>query len=564
MENHLRTGPGGTVGIVGTIGTIGIVPTVSSVPYPVKPAFALQDSPDILTQLAQFFSARLPASPPHSRRRSGENQAFLAGGFLRDALLYGDAAASHDLDIAVPVLGPPLQELSRELAHFLGGSCVPHSLAHGVFQVILPPTAPAVPRTVIDLAGFRPEDDIKDDLARRDFTVNAMALPLNHPALRQPQTDGVMPPSVEWAEDVIDPFGGKGDLARRQLRAVNPTVFRYDPGRLLRAVRLAGQLNFRLEPATAAQIRADAAAVERVAPERVRNELMLILAADGARARLEVLDRLDLLCRVIPELAETRGVDQPRAHHYWDVWNHLLHTVEYAEMVTRGHQHSAIYSLAPWTPAAAEHFAGPAGDGHSRRTFLKLAGLLHDIAKPQTKQVDAAGRTRFFGHSELGAEMVESRMAQLRFSGQGTALVSRMIRYHLRPAQLRQGAETPSRRAIYRYFRELEDAAVDTIYLALADYLAAKGPEVSAEQWAGHARMLAYVLQTGTEQAPVDAAGQPRPRLLTGNDLMEYFDLPPGRQIGRLLERIDEARAAGEVATREEALALAAGLLEKV
>ena len=134
--------------------------------------------------------------------------------------------------------------------------------------------------------------------------------------------------------------------------------------------------------------------------------------------------------------------------------------------------------------------------------------------------------------------------------------VARMVRHHLRPSQLSHKQQTPTPRAVHRYYRELGDVAIDTIYLAMADYLAAKGPEVVAEHWAAHAKMLTDALQASGAQAPAKGAQ----RLLTGHDLMQHLDLAPGPAVGKLLEQIDEARAAGEIATREEALALAATL----
>ena len=519
-----------------------------------KPAFTQQDLPTILTQIAQFFSARFP------RRDEG---AFLVGGFLRDSLVNGEiaepgaSAGPHDLDIAVPATVSSIQELGRQLAHHLGGVCQPHNLARNVYQVIVepPPGTQSAP-IVIDLVHYF--GSIEGDMDRRDFTANAMALPLDHSCLLNGDADDWPIPAAEWADDLTDPFAGRQDVAQKRLRMVNGGVFSYDPGRLLRGPRLASQLRFMLEPETARQIRADAPEVSRVAPERVRNELMTILSRDGARGQLEVLDRLDLLCRIIPELEQTKGVDQPSAH-YWDVWNHNLHTVEYAELVTRGHQNSAIYSLAPWNAEMAGYFAEEVGDGFDRRTILKLAGLLHDIAKPQTKAPDKTGRIRFLGHSELGAEMVAERLSQLRFSSRTVSMVSRMVAHHLRPSQLSHGGDAPTPRAVHRYYRELEDVAIDTVYLAMADYLAAKGPEIVADHWANHARMLADLLEAEREQSP---ARGPQ-RLLTGHDLMQCLGLPPGPRIGRLLEQIDEARAAGEVTTRDQALALAVKLSER-
>ena len=480
------------------------------------------------------------------------------GGYLRDSLLRRPCG---DLDVAVSC---DPQSLAHRLAKALGGSYVALSPQQGVARVVLPPPplgpseppdlpGHAVPQTgiaegiydaltqvsTIDIAGF--STTIESDLARRDFTVNAMALPL---------ADWN---SGQWRERVIDPYNGISDLTEKRIRAVSSSVFRDDPGRLLRAVRLAGQLGFRLEPDTSRLIRADASQVNRVSGERLRDELLAILAADGARGQLEALDRLDLLCRVIPELALTKGVDQP-IYHYWDVWGHLLHSVETAELVTKGHQNSAIYTLAPWTQELAAYFSEVVSDGHTRRTILKLAALLHDIAKPQTKAIDETGRTRFLGHSELGAEMAASRLSELRLSARGIAMVSKMLEHHLRPGNMRQEGELPTRRAIYRYFRDLGDVAVDTLFLALADYLAAKGPELMPGQWGEHARIIAHILEPGNRQT---ATGKNQ-RLVTGHDLMQELGLEPGPRVGVLLEKINEARAAGEVNTREEALTLAA------
>ena len=500
-----------------------------------------KDSPAIVTEIVKFFSAQ-------------DCAVFLVGGYLRDSLL---RRAGGDLDVAVS--GDP-QVLARRLAKALGGSYVPLSPQWGVARVVLPapPSATGDPpglldhsgmgtgmddgindALTIDIAGF--SATIEDDLARRDFTVDALALPLAD------WTSG------QWRERVVDPYNGIQDLAEKRVRAVSSSIFRDDPGRLLRAVRLAAQLGFRLEPDTARLIRSEAFQINRVSGERVRDELLAILAGDGSRGQLETLDRLDLLCRVIPELALTKGVDQPLVH-YWDVWGHLLHSVETAELVTKGHQNSAIYTLAPWTPALGEHFGEKVCDGHTRRTILKLTALLHDIAKPQTKAIDETGRTRFLGHSELGAEMAASRLTELRLSARGIAMVSKMVEQHLRPGNMRQGADWPTSRAIYRYFRDLGDVAIDTLFLALADYLAAKGPELMLDQWGEHARIIAHILESGTHQT----ASEKIPRLVTGHDLMQELGLEPGPRVGILLEKINEAWAAGEVNTREEALALAA------
>lgn len=494
---------------------------------------AAVDAADLIDRLSGLF-ADAPAGA-----------VWLVGGSVRDAIL---GRPAHDIDLAVAGDAVPP---ARAVADLLGGAVIPLP-AHNVARVALPRTAlssesDGSPPFLIDIAGYH--GDIADDLRRRDFTVNAMAIPLD-------KWD-----CADRIDYLLDPCGGLVDIARHILRMTGDAVFDDDPGRLLRGVRLAQQLGFRLEPSTARRIRQAAPLLEQVAPERVRDEFMLLLAADGARPMLEILDRLGLLCRIIPELEAARNCAQPRAHHYWDVLGHLLHCVEYAEAVTAGHRNNAIYTIAPWTAAADAHFAQYAGDGHTRRTVLKLAALLHDIAKPQTRARHPDGRIRFLGHSEQGAEIVQQRLAALRMSGAIRSLTAAMTRHHLRPAQLRENDRMPSRRAIYRYYRDVGPAAIDTLYLAMADYLAARGPELDPERWANYARMIATILETGPALPPPQGAAR---TLLNGNDLMKALHLSPGPQIGRLLESLREAEAAGAIASREDALTLAAQLLHDV
>ena len=491
------------------------------------------DGNTMLNKLRDFFSGQ-------------GSSAYLVGGYLRDTLL--SVAPERDLDIA---LTADVQRVGPELARFLGGTYVPLGTAHGIGRVVAqdPDSGGEQEETwTIDLRGFY--GDIEEDLANRDFSLNALALPL----------DAILASGLTPAlgELVIDPFHGRLDMSRKYIRAIGPNVFRDDPGRLLRAVRLAARLRFRLDPDTARMILADAPRIAKVAGDRLRSEFLDLLALDGAKGHLEVLDRLDLLCRIFPELSATKGVDQPK-EHYWDVWGHLIHAVETAELVTKGHQNSPVYSFVPWAAEREAYFGQQVSDGHTRRTLLKLGALLHDVAKPQTKSIDETGRTRFLGHPELGAELTEARLAQLRFSSKGVAAVAAMVRQHMRPATMHQGIELPTNRAIYRYFRDLGEVAVDTLYLWMADHLAARGPELVIDAWTAHARMVAYILQVGT-QPPVS---QQKVRLVTGRDLMQWFQLEPGPVIGRLLDQVEEAYAAGEVASREDAMALVKAALNQ-
>ena len=231
--------------------------------------------------------------------------------------------------------------------------------------------------------------------------------------------------------------------------------------RLLRVVHLAARLHFRMDPETTRLAFQYAPLISQVSGDRIRNEFLGILSMDGARGYLQVLDHLDLLCRIIPELAPAKGVEQPK-EHYWDVWDHSLHAVEFAELVTKGHQNSPIYTLVPWPEEREGYFSQVISNGHNRRTVLKLAALLHDVAKPQTKHTDETGRTRFLGHPEMGSAIAQTRLTEMRLSSRGIAAVCKMVEEHLRPATMQQALELPTNRAIYRYFRDLGDVAIDT------------------------------------------------------------------------------------------------------
>ena len=479
--------------------------------------------------------------------------AYLVGGFVRDWLLYNKPG--HDIDIAVS--GDPVV-VAEGIADNFGGIVIPLGAAHGIIRVVISGICgrdesetteqgwaghevSGEDQTLwtIDVDGF--SGTIEENLLRRDFSVNAMAIRLEDwPAM----------------DKVIDPLDGRKDLVQKSIRALGSTVFQDDPGRLLRAVRLAGQLKFRINPDTSKLIAANSSLLANVSPERVREEFLNILSLDGAKAQLEVLDHFGLFEQVIPELQAAKGVDQPNMH-YWDVWGHTMHTVEFAELVTKGHQNSPIYSCVPWSPDSEAHFIQQATDGYTRATLLKLAALFHDIAKPQTKSEDETGRTRFFGHSEQGAAIVASRLGQLRVSSKGIAMVSKMVEQHLRPTGMKDGEEWPTSRAIHRYFRDVGDVAIDTLYLCLADYLGAKGPNLIHEEWLNHARMVGHILQEGTSE-PVSPTTA---RLITGTDLMTHFNIQPGPEIGAVLERVEEARATGEIETKEQALEMAANAL---
>jgi putative nucleotidyltransferase with HDIG domain len=189
--------------------------------------------------------------------------------------------------------------------------------------------------------------------------------------------------------------------------------------------------------------------------------------------------------------------------------------------------------------------------GRSRRALLKLATLLHDVAKPQTRTVDETGRIRFLGHAEEGAAVAGRALRRLRFSTREGQFVALLVREHLRPVQLAQKGEMPTRRALYRFYRDLGDATPAVLLLSLADAAASLGPRLTEREWSAQvAYMNSLLVRSQDEEGIVS-----RPRLLTGHDIMRELDCAGGPFIGRLLEALGEAQAAGEVTDTEAALA---------
>ncbi|MGA2286647.1 MAG: HD domain-containing protein [Dehalococcoidia bacterium] len=461
---------------------------------------------------------------------------YIVGGCLRDLLLDRPV---RDIDVALA--GDPTL-LAQVAAEATGGRAFGLDEERGIMRVVLPEGAAV---SYVDITLLRV--DIESDLAQRDFTIDAMALPLAAVSRRAPQP-------------LIDPYAGAGDLRGGLVRAVGDGVFRADGLRLLRAVRLCAELGFFLDDATAALIRRDAAYLDPVAPERKRDELVRILATRESGGSLRQLDGLGLLERVLPEVTACRGVTQPK-EHYWDVFDHLIETVvaldfmlsEEAPAGSREHAFwRELWEQLAWLPGSREHFREELVEGRSRAALLKLAGLLHDIAKPETKAPDRTGRIRFLGHVDLGAEKAASIMQRLRFSNVETRLVATIVESHLRPGQM-SNEGPPTQRAVYRFFRDTADAALDILFLTLADHLAARGPRLHLQTWRKHVAFVSYILGRYHLELPP----APPVRLVTGEDVMSELEIAPGPLVGRLLAAIEEARALGEISTREEALDLA-------
>ena len=439
----------------------------------------------------------------------------LVGGAVRDALLGRSPAV--DLDVAV---ADGAIDIARRLADALGIAFVPLDTERGAARVVAPGHR-------VDLADFR-ATTLDEDLGARDFTVNALAVPVR--ALLR-----------EGRAAVHDPLRGLADLAARRLRLAGPDVLADDPLRTLRGVRLACGLGFRLTPATRVAIRRAAPAIASVSPERVRDEVLALLAAPRTARALRMADRLGVLGAVFPEVEAMRRTPQPAPHRF-DVLEHSLRAVDGCDRLL-----ARLSALAPFGDELAAHVAESLGGGIARRQILKLATFLHDVAKPETRRT-VRGRVRFFEHDVLGAARARAIGERLRLPERPIAVLERLVRHHLRPMHLgAAGVLTP--RARYRFFRDVGGETRDLLLLVLAD-ASAVGGESPFRLWPRMA--LVRELLAGWEIQRESSGREP---LLRGGDVMAHFGLPPGPEVGRLLARAREAQDLGLVSTRDEALA---------
>ncbi|MBN2076271.1 MAG: CCA tRNA nucleotidyltransferase [Dehalococcoidales bacterium] len=460
---------------------------------------------------------------------------YIVGGFVRDILLGRETA-----DIDITVAGDS-REIAESISAILGGRYVLLDDVNKVARVILFENrkSPDEASYVLDFSSF--SETIEKDLARRDFTVDAMAVELS-----------------EFAKDfrnvdIIDPYNGKVDLDKQIIRAVSDEVFSEDSVRLLRAVRLAGELGFSIDRDTENLVKKDARLLAVVPGERIREELLRLLAIPGAGGILKYLDELKLLTAMIPELEESRGMEQPKEHH-WDVLEHSFAAVNALEFllgeVDWQYTDEGILTTVPRPDEIIEHLNQEVSSGSTRKSLLKLSALLHDVGKPGTKSIDETGRTRFLGHSKEGAILVAERLEKLRFSSREIKLIETEITHHMRPTQLsREGM--PSNRAVYRYYRDTGQAGLDILFLNLADHLATRGPDLETTNWQEHIKLVSYLLEKYFEKENVVNP----PKIIDGYDIIESFGLSPGPRIGELLDAVKEAQASGEIIDRDQALA---------
>jgi len=271
------------------------------------------------------------------------------------------------------------------------------------------------------------------------------------------------------------------------------------------------------------------------------------LASSAAGKNIRQMDKLGLLEIIIPQVAIMYQVRQGGYHHL-DVWGHTLSALDELEKLIV--EFSADKEMRDYLNLAI------AGE-RSRLALLKLAVILHDIGKPQTFKKEN-GKVSFHGHEHVGKGIVRHIVELLKLSNREGFILQDMVLYHLRPGYL-SNFKKPSDRAMFRYFRDTKDEAASIALLSLADQRATKGPMTTKKDQAHHEKICRMVIRAWFAKQKE----KPFVRLINGNDLIKELKLTPSPLFAKILEGVEEAQAAGEIGTRQEALVLAKEIVTK-
>lgn len=447
-------------------------------------------------------------------------QLYVAGGAVRDWL--GEKPC-RDLDLTVSADG---LACARFLARILNGAFVPLDEGEGVARVVWQGYE-------VDFSSFREgSKTIEEDLARRDFTINSLGVACD------PESGGLLPPYR-----IIDPVGGRGDLAAGLVRANGDFVFRADPLRLLRAYRFVADLDFKFDVETEKRIAAEASLLAGTAMERVSAEFHLIMTSGRAAAAVTRMADNGLLWVIFPELRHGEGMTQPSSHHL-DVFAHNIEALRWMEKL--------LVDPGQGYPDHGAQFVDYLAENR-RLGWLNWAALFHDIGKPACHRL-RDGRITFYNHDQAGGRFFADIGRRLRRSREEIRQVRRLIELHMWPFHLcnarRKTGITP--RACLRLVKAAGDELPGLFLLAMADSLAGAGPEKPEGM---EAELAALYSQVDTVYQQSIKPVLENPRLLTGHDLIREFGLPSGKVIGEILQQLEAAQVAGEITSRNEAAA---------
>jgi putative nucleotidyltransferase with HDIG domain len=460
---------------------------------------------------------------------------YVVGGAVRDILL---GVPLHDIDFVMPE-NP--YTLAKRLAIRLGvGFFVLDDERHTARVVFEDHNGRSFPLDFVQYTGAT----LTEDLFNRDFTLNAIAIP------------------VDDLDQVIDPLNGRVDLERGILRACSPHALLDDPVRVLRGIRLVQQFSFAYAPGLEKDMQIAAAHLPRTSNERQRDEFFRILSGPDPVGGLRDCYRLRVFETLLPPLMDLEDVPASPPHHL-PLFEHTLQTVDHYHRLVTGltSDHAldagsdrcmqqAQGQLGKFSGALGVYFAEEITPGRSKAALAYFGALLHDLGKPLTVKVGENGILHFNNHAVVGADLARKMAKHLQLSNAESDWVERMVRNHMHLLALIAAGSPPDRRSIYRFYKKSGETGVAIAVHALADTLATYGPDLDHALWETAVSVIETIITGWFEHR--ESIVSPTP-LLDGHDLQRLFGVAPGKQIGRLLRQLVEEQASGNVNTKEEA-----------
>ncbi len=437
----------------------------------------------------------------------------LVGGCLRDYLL-GHSVSDWDL-----VMEGDLETFVRDLANSTGSSLVALDEKRGIYRVI-PRNNPQI---YLDIA--RSRGSIGQDLTLRDFTINAIGLDLKN-------------------REILDPSNGIEDLRGRVLRVCHPESIKDDPLRILRGYRLSAGFSLEILGETLSLMMAGREGLRRIAPERIRDELFLMLKMPGSWGVFFQLQKDRVLEIIFPDIIPMEGMAQNSFHRY-DVLKHSLECLRQVEILMQ----SGFSSFGDMGGDLGDYCGKILKGGRSRGQLLKLACLLHDVGKPRSRRVEG-GVLYFIGHHEMGKDIWRNIGQELKLSNQEIQMGSCLILHHMDPVFMPQMRDPlRQKESIYRFFWDTRIWAPGVLMLSFADVEAGMGTALRPEMIRIHHQ---FSLDLARRYFRGDSLAHP-PKFLDGNEVIRILGIPPGPGVGKILQDLDRASALGLVADKEGA-----------
>ncbi len=446
-------------------------------------------------------------------------EVYCVGGIIRDLFLNRE---NFDKDLIVK--GIDAKDYALNLSEKLDATFIPLDETNNIYRLVLKDK-----KNFIDITNVL-NNSIEDDLKRRDFTINSIAINLK-------------------TFEITDINYGLKDLKNKKIRMIEEKNFKEDPLRLLRAYRFQAVTDFDIDSKTEHTIKKYEDLIDKPAKERINYELMKLFNGEYTVKALLNMEKTGILYKILPIYLDVKKVP-PNTHHHLDLIHHLIETVN---------QIQNFYKISK--PEIKNHLDTTDFGGFSRLSHLKLAGFMHDIGKYSCWTIEEdTGRHRFIKHDDIGAKMAVPILKNLKFSKKQIEYITKMIKHHIYPSHV-ISSEVVTDKIKMRYIRKMEDDVIDNIILAMSDRLSARGKAVTDEMVKNNITGLTNLLNFYLD---VKDTLEPLPKLLTGNEIMEILHIKPSKELGNIIAMIEEAQLNGEINTKEDALNFINEIKQKV